>query len=186
MYEIDKKEQLFSSLIDSVHIPTYTTPYVAQLCTRKGGCMASRKAPVPWNEVDWIRYNGDAINLFPEKMSLSCALGHVREMRAMILTVRYKLCADMCMISGLPHEERLLITLAHIVMEEKKKKLVLANAYRWVIVEINKIPTEHCASEGLPMFDPVHDQDVWNKLAALLISEDGSLRPHTQLILSSP
>ena len=102
------------------------------------------RASVPWNEkVDQIQYNGDAINLFPEKMSFSCTLGYVREMRGMILTVRYKADDDACSASDLSHEERLLVTLAHV-----------------------------CS-------------DVWKKLTALLIAEDGLLRPYTQLIQSS-
>jgi hypothetical protein len=142
-------------------------------------------ASVPWNEqVDQIQYNGDAINLFPEKMSFSCALGHVRAMRGMILTVRYKMHRDVYMASDPPHEERLLVTLADIFSGDKKK-LVLIKNYRWIIVEINIIPTARHGSEGLPTFNPIQDQDVWKKLTALLIAEDGLLRPHTQLIQSS-
>lgn len=140
---------------------------------------------VPWNEkVDQIEYNGDAINLFSEKISFSCVYGHVGAMRGMILTVRYKVHKDVYMTSDPPHEERLLVTLAN-VSSGKKKSTVLARAYRWMIVEINAIPTASHASEGLPTFNPVHDQDIWKKLTALLIAEDGLLRPHTQLIQSS-
>ncbi len=143
------------------------------------------RASVPWNEkVDQIQYNGDAINLFPEKMSFACAYGHVRAMRGMVLTVRYNMHKDVCMPSDPPHEERLLVTLANIC-SDKKKKFALIKTYRWIITEINMLPTEHHANDGLPMFSPVTDQDIWKKLTALLIFDDGSLRPHTQLIQSS-
>lgn len=164
----------------------YTTFHVARLRTSaKEEAMAPHEASIPWNEkVEKIQYNGDAINLFPEKLSFSCALGHVRAMRGMILTVSYKMQNDICMVPDQPYDERILVTLAN-VRPEKKKSLILTSAYHWMIIEINAIPTARHASEGLPTFNPVHDQDMWRKLAALLITEDGSLRPHSQLILSS-
>lgn len=186
MYEIDEKEQLFLNLVDIATISVYTTSHIARPHTSaKEEAMAVHEAPVPWNEkVDQIQYSGDAINIFPEKMSFSCALGHVRAMRGMILTVRYKTHKDVCMTSDPPYEERFLVTLAN-VHSDGKKGFALIKTYRWIITEINMIPTARDASEGLPTFNPVLDQDIWKKLTALLINKDGLLRPHTQLIQSS-
>jgi|GEM_PF-1938718 len=148
--------------------------------------MGANTRPIPWNDtIERIQYNGDAVNLYPERVSFSCAMGHVRGIRGIILTIHYKLHRDVIMVSEPPHEERFLVTVANINVNEKKKSIFGPSSYTWMIVEINKIPTERHGNDGLPMFEQVHDPIVRSTLSSFLISDDGELRPHSQLISQS-
>jgi hypothetical protein len=141
---------------------------------------------VPWgNTIERIQYDGDAINLFPERVSFSCAMGHVRGLRGIILTVRYKQYQDITMISEPPHEERFLATVANISIGGKKKSIFASSTYSWILTELNKIPTQRHGNDGLPMFEHVHDPIIRSTLSSFLISDDGELRPHSQLISQS-
>ena len=149
----------------------------------KGDTMKSGTEPVPWNEtIELISYNGDAVNLFPERMSFSCAMGHVREMRGSILTVRYKLHRDVMMISEPPHEDRFLVILAHIEASDQKKFAII-RSYKWIATEILRLPTEHHGTDGLPMMmGPIVEPIIRSTLSSFLIMKDGGLRPHSELI----